>query len=839
MRRLHFLLFVLVVSSLAVYGQVTIDNFDYPQPDSAVSHWLASESPTRFTLTFDPSDKVEGAGAVIAHANIGAIHQWGSFAQFGYTVPADSPVWDWSLSDSVSLWLNVRMAPTHPEWMVFRISIADQPNPSDPKEEYIYENAIVIDNATSGWYNLRVPLLERVQTGTDVPDSTGFILAPTSWGGFTYNNHKLDRSKIMQWSLAIVTSGWDPVNNLPEDSIEVAFDKFERFGNRAIPAIIFNGKVFPSYITNVWAWGQSSASVVEGKGPTPQGSAIKWVQGDEYGNGWTGWGVDVSPGFNLVGGWVSDSLKFKMKTDTGVGALRAQFESASGKKGYVFDPIADTMWHSYAFALKDFVVKDGAPNFDSTNVIKFGIMAEATGKVGKTIYITELWTGNPDIDVIPPEAPTNLFAAGSNYVNVITWNDVPNEPGIRYNVYFSENAWTDLSAANVQDVPPYNLTSALANHSLRAPNVDADVTYYYGVVAKDAAGNVSVPTILSTSVTTTAKGVPTISWAPPSPFAADGDLSEWAAIKPFDLSVVSGTAHAVPNNPINDDADLHVKAYLAVDAQNLYVAFDVDDDVVAVDTNGSDYLQDCPDLFIGLYDWQTKHHNGYLRGATPDYHLRFSKNRIRIDNSGGATLMQAFPGNPDYIWTEKIMTSGYVVEARIPFTLLAAALTGQGDQVFTPVKGMRIPMDFAINDRDNPAAGGQREGIMCYSAISNDNSYTDMFYWTYSWIADQPTGVPTSNNVPIVYALDQNFPNPFNPSTQIRYSIAKAGTVSLKVFDVLGREVATLVNSTQPAGHYTVTFGSANSGHGLSSGVYFYRLESGSFVAVHKMVLLK
>jgi protocatechuate 3,4-dioxygenase beta subunit len=88
---------------------------------------------------------------------------------------------------------------------------------------------------------------------------------------------------------------------------------------------------------------------------------------------------------------------------------------------------------------------------------------------------------------------------------------------------------------------------------------------------------------------------------------------------------------------------------------------------------------------------------------------------------------------------------------------------------------------------------------------------------------------------PTEFMLDQNYPNPFNPTTSIRYSLPAAGIVTLKVFDIIGKEVATLVNGFQQNGQYTVTF---NASH-LSSGMYFYRLETGSMTQVKKMVLLK
>ncbi len=85
------------------------------------------------------------------------------------------------------------------------------------------------------------------------------------------------------------------------------------------------------------------------------------------------------------------------------------------------------------------------------------------------------------------------------------------------------------------------------------------------------------------------------------------------------------------------------------------------------------------------------------------------------------------------------------------------------------------------------------------------------------------------------YELYQNFPNPFNPSTTINYQLPMSNHVTLKVFDILGREMAMLVNEKESAGNYSIKF----DGSRLASGVYFYRLEAGSFVSVKKLVILK
>ena len=91
----------------------------------------------------------------------------------------------------------------------------------------------------------------------------------------------------------------------------------------------------------------------------------------------------------------------------------------------------------------------------------------------------------------------------------------------------------------------------------------------------------------------------------------------------------------------------------------------------------------------------------------------------------------------------------------------------------------------------------------------------------------------------IKYFLNQNYPNPFNPSTVINYSIAKSGFVTLKVFDVLGREVAVLVNKEQSKGNYKVNFDVNSASGGLSSGVYYYKLSTSKFSETKKMLLLR
>jgi hypothetical protein len=98
------------------------------------------------------------------------------------------------------------------------------------------------------------------------------------------------------------------------------------------------------------------------------------------------------------------------------------------------------------------------------------------------------------------------------------------------------------------------------------------------------------------------------------------------------------------------------------------------------------------------------------------------------------------------------------------------------------------------------------------------------------------TGIKQNNYfTPVSYKLYQNYPNPFNPSTTISFNVIKQDHVSLRVYNILGEVVATLVNEVKSPGNYSVRFDA----RGLSSGIYFYEFNSGNFRDVKKMIILK
>ncbi|NWG29271.1 MAG: T9SS type A sorting domain-containing protein [Ignavibacteriaceae bacterium] len=129
-------------------------------------------------------------------------------------------------------------------------------------------------------------------------------------------------------------------------------------------------------------------------------------------------------------------------------------------------------------------------------------------------------------------------------------------------------------------------------------------------------------------------------------------------------------------------------------------------------------------------------------------------------------------------------------------------------------------------------AGG---GVEWGTILTAGKNKTALLYPIVVSVDDQP-------KITDDFQLYQNYPNPFNPTTNIRFRISDFEFVTLKVYDILGNEIATLVNEEKPAGEFEVTFDSYSGSSGirvLPSGIYFYQLRAGSLIQTKKMILLK
>ncbi|MCZ6703052.1 MAG: T9SS type A sorting domain-containing protein [Ignavibacteria bacterium] len=126
-------------------------------------------------------------------------------------------------------------------------------------------------------------------------------------------------------------------------------------------------------------------------------------------------------------------------------------------------------------------------------------------------------------------------------------------------------------------------------------------------------------------------------------------------------------------------------------------------------------------------------------------------------------------------------------------------------------------------------------GFLKDTLLMFSNSSSSLNEFSLWGVGQGATEVADTVHIPVIYALKQNYPNPFNPATTITYQIPERAIVLLRVYDVLGNEVATLINQEKPAGNYEIEFDTGN----LPSGIYFYQLRAGSFVQTKKMLMIK
>ena len=176
---------------------------------------------------------------------------------------------------------------------------------------------------------------------------------------------------------------------------------------------------------------------------------------------------------------------------------------------------------------------------------------------------------------------------------------------------------------------------------------------------------------------------------------------------------------------------------------------------------------------------------------------------VRIEN---VTFQNTgnFATNTNYSLRDESLGDGVTVTFRSPF--------GEADYIGQPIPTDAVNLVALVN-------GFNRNAQLASRSLADISPATSL----------RPDGTPEE------FRLAQNYPNPFNPTTNIHYSLAEAADVTLTVYDILGRRVATLVSESQMSGQYTVNFDATR----LASGTYIYRLEAGSFTSVKKMMLIK
>ena len=821
MKKQLLMITVLVLAVGISYGQV-INTFD-AEPDT--TYWAffmgdnasADSSAVDHSIVADPV--FEGAGAMKLEYSAHNSESWGGFSKIEHWHPDSNATYDFTGYDSISFWYynavpQSAAGKVHLRFNLHDVSDSENGNKTyDITEcEYYYSFLYILDNAP-GWNEIKMPLV-----GNDSWDGNGFNL--TGWAGVT-GNAVLDKDKIKGFSLEFSISGGGEGDR---SYGTIILDNLMLTGPVATPFILFTGEALTSKLST-FTWGQSTLEVEEGTG-IDGSNALKWIQGDEWANGWTGAGFNIEPPENMTFSWAVDSFRCAVKADVGTPDIRLQFEDGTAKRGYTFTPTDDGDWHHYAFKLTDFVYVDETSNFDSSNVAVFQITSEGNSVAGRTILFDYIWTGNPIIDFTGTEEVQGVDAVPSgDYYNLVIWRDNVGESGESYNVYASLQPITDITDPNVEMIATGVLEGTQnAIHYIYYPLEDNEMTYYYAVVCIDAFGN-DGPAGVSGAIVNTAQGIPTISLDVPSGFAVDGDFTEWwnSDIKPW---LLKPEVNNVAAGTVTDSLDLMATVYLAIDDDYLYVAADVIDDVYNFG-EGNWWEQDVFEFFIGLYNSTGSKHTSNQRGAEPDYKLQMHQNGI-VNEYIGNTIWTVDDEN---YYLENFSGVDYVIEAKIPLDSIA----GPDDVRFHPVRGMRIPIELYFHDND-----GAWDGNLAWSPFNTDQAWQSPTQWSYTWIGDTMDVVGTSidltdSRIIKSYRLEQNYPNPFNPTTRIEYTIPHGGQVSLQVFNMLGQKVAGLVNEYQRAGKYNIAWNASD----VPSGVYFYRIQSGVFNQTKKMLLVK
>ena len=284
-----------------------------------------------------------------------------------------------------------------------------------------------------------------------------------------------------------------------------------------------------------------------------------------------------------------------------------------------------------------------------------------------------------------------------------------------------------------------------------------------------------------------------ITWQDHRPVAPTGDIY----MQMFDKNGVPVGVNTKVNDPDFEPEDLQCAPQIAVDSSGGFtIAFD-----------------DTP----------------YSTGVDGVKYQRFDKNGVKLGNNKslpGLLYLKGLAGDErgNLVFSLNPYSSNVVHNLRIDYN----------DNIigtFYPVSNqypssMKIGEGIAVHNGNVYNCWGD-------TRISGRNIYANV----RSFInPDSTVGiVQIGTDVPVEYSLSQNYPNPFNLVTKINFSIQKQGLVTLKVYDMLGREVSSLVNEFKQAGYYSMDFNAS----ALSSGIYFYRLQANDFTDIKKMVLVK
>ncbi|MCH8288446.1 MAG: T9SS type A sorting domain-containing protein [Candidatus Marinimicrobia bacterium] len=252
-----------------------------------------------------------------------------------------------------------------------------------------------------------------------------------------------------------------------------------------------------------------------------------------------------------------------------------------------------------------------------------------------------------------------------------------------------------------------------------------------------------------------------------------------------------------------------------------------------------DYIDEIPDVGFPEYSYVAP----TLGDSISPTEIWWSTFMVRAHTEFGEEFIPGFPGegySVDNLIPDAPSLSGMLVSAGIELTW--TEIVNEEAKYYTVYR--------SVNGGDFQPVENTILTVYLDTDVLTDVAYT--YYVTATDFANQEglssnvvnpalTGIDWYNTgIPEVYALDQNYPNPFNPTTRIEYQIPNSGSVSLKIYNLKGELISTLVDEEMTAGYHSVTWnGLTSSGAPISSGVYLYRIQANDFVQVRKMIMMK
>jgi hypothetical protein len=526
--------------------------------------------------------------------------------------------------------------------------------------------------------------------------------------------------------------------------------------------------------------------------------------------------------------------------------------SGTGWLEYVFflgtdstDGMQTNQWNTMEI---DIAAEADAGNIDPMQVAGLGMqlyIADETSYVG-TIYFDNLTLHGipaPEGTLTPPSLIAEVAsteADNGNMVNTVKFDWVDNTLGTEsYNIYMSADPITDLSADGVIKIHS-GIPHGLQSYAHRPWTRDGAVgDYYYAITAEDAGvetelGDESAVGPISIETSVTMKAVYVADFA--DAFTLDGLATEF---EPYlEYQITPETAGGDEEEGWTEEStDLYFKTTFVIDDDYLYISADVTDDDLRTDEAMQAWEGDALEFYMGFYDaydidaWHGKNYNN----SNGDWRIGFT--------ARGEVALEAGTGSPDGIpgveatVFQKFTGDGYIIEARLNLDSLVA----EGED-FVVYDGMMLPCRIDNNDYD-PTMGDEGRslilqvgGTVAPEGVDMNEDWKRPHAWGFLEVLGSPTGTDEEiSGLPKEFRLYRNYPNPFNPNTTIKYDIAKDSDVKIKVFDILGREITTLVNSSHKPGRYEVNFNAGN----LASGVYIYSITAGTFKKTQKMMLMK